>query len=658
MNDSGIPEESRLILELAQSDGWHALYDPTNPAGRRLSDGMVTGLKDLLGNLPEAVAQDGASPPRWDAEAFNGSGATSFGDSGAVAVLSTGHFAAALGQPTFILALGQSRTARAGDRGSFLIDSGSALSRHAIYASGTSADRWAVYAGNEYAAHAVMDTRPHVFGFMVNGPYGEEGSRFYLDGQPQDGEVFGDNSRNVRGLSGITFGCDHVVSADRFWDGFLGPVLVYKGIPQQSVRERMTRLLLSRIVPPQPVLIDRLNSDAAILVNEDRTVAFAKNPDELHIPASMTKMLTAYLIRTVLTDDRLAQTTVLGDDDNLEGSLPQLRAGDIISYGDLLHLAMLPSHNVAVNILVSRLGSEFPGSGLPRRRFDTAIAALVDAWGWEGAVFRSPSGISTANKTTARQMAELLWRIHDEDPALLEIMGKASHEIPVGGLTPRTVVARHTIQRNRIPALPDFVAGKTGLLLGVGGTVAMLMDGIHGRQVVVTMSAQPPAERLWDARAIVDGRASTWASSSPAIVSTENRLLQALENPHSASRQALDARYASIAGPCAKTTVPIIGDDIPENTQVRLSRTSEGLVEMQIAGVRLPQDLVTGALVPVGYRPHRIAYGACTMRSQDSIGLVEVLVRPNGTLEFRGNEQQLPLRGTLTWLTSDPGPRR
>lgn len=206
--------------------------------------------------------------------------------------------------------------------------------------------------------------------------------------------------------------------------------------------------------------------------------------------------------------------------------------------------------------------------------------------------------------------------------------------------------------------MPGFVAGKTGLLLGVGGTVAMLMEGNRGRQVVVSMSAQPPAERLWDARAIVDGNASTWASSSPALVTTENRLLQAMENPESVSRHALDARYASIAGPCAKSIVPIIGDDVPENAQVRLSRTSEGLVEMKIAGLHLPENLVTGALIPVGYRPHRIAYGVCTMCSKESIGLVEVLVRPNGIMEFRGNEQQRPLRGTLTWLTSDPGPRR
>ena len=37
----------RIIFELAKVDGWYALYDPSNPTTRRISNGHVVSISTL-----------------------------------------------------------------------------------------------------------------------------------------------------------------------------------------------------------------------------------------------------------------------------------------------------------------------------------------------------------------------------------------------------------------------------------------------------------------------------------------------------------------------------------------------------------------------------------------------------------------------------------
>lgn len=648
---------SQAILELAQSDGWYALYDPSNEVGRELSGESIVKMDDLLGNLPSALPKLSETPPRWNPDAFNGYGAADFGYADSLNVLQTRAFDRPLGQPAFIMALGQSRATTTHKRGRFLIDAISPTNRQAIFASGVFGDRWAVYAGNEFASNVPMDIEPHVFGFEVFGPHGEEGSKFYLDGNRQVGRVLGNNTQNVHALSGITFGTDHRVSANRYWDGFLGPVLLYNGIPSQAVRDRMTRLLKAFAVGTGNVKIDRLNSTAAVLVNQDRSVEFGKNADKLQVPASMTKLLTGYVVRQVIGNDRLEETTVLTEADTLTGSSPILEVGDEISYSDLLHLVMLPSHNVSVGILVSRVGAQLPGSGLPAERFIDRMNALAAEWGWDGATFPSASGLSTANHATPRQIADLLWRIYEEDPEYTKILSTIRHDVHLGGPNARTIVAIHIIQPQSIPSFPEFIAGKTGNLFATGSCVAMIVDSPKGKQAVVTMSAQPARERFWDARKILDGTATLEVNKSRTGLAVENNIMQSLENPTSETRHKLDALYGTREGICETATTSIVGTGIPINSKLHFSRTTEGLVEMQIRRLKLPRDFASDSLIPIGYRPHQIAYGNCTMRLENSIATVEVIINPKGNIQFYGNDAGQPLRGTMTWITNDSGPR-
>ncbi len=124
----------RIIFELAKVDGWYALYDPSNPTTRRISNGHVVSISDSLGNLPDAVAENIDSGPLWDETAFHGLGAATYGIDGA-SELRSSEVTPSLNQPLFIMTLAQLATSSPSELGRYLVDGVSPTQRHVIFAS-------------------------------------------------------------------------------------------------------------------------------------------------------------------------------------------------------------------------------------------------------------------------------------------------------------------------------------------------------------------------------------------------------------------------------------------------------------------------------------------------------------------------------------------
>ncbi|NAZ17881.1 hypothetical protein GT020_17710 [Glutamicibacter soli] len=348
-----------------------------------------------------------------------------------------------------------------------------------------------------------------------------------------------------------------------------------------------------------------IKSKEAILVRANGTADFEKNADTLDIPASMTKMLTMWLARQTITDARLDEAVILTSDDALDGSTPQLQAGDVITFRDLFYLAALPSHNVASELLANRVGAELPGSAAPRDRFIAAMNSTVQGWGWTGANFVTASGLSTANKATPRQMAQLLWRIHDEDTTLLGIMGELSRTVNITGANARTFSVDHSIPVNGNPGFPEFVAGKTGTLNNIVGNVAMMVETRGVRRVLVTMGALPVGDRYPDAR----------------------RILNTL----------------------GLTDLPVPGADLSyTGSHIRIGNTN-GQVFLSVAAAVLPENASAPGVIPAGFRPSSFSYGVLTANDSGTIRTVQVAITSAGNLSLVGNLGTDRLRGMITW---------
>lgn len=538
--DVPMPERQRMLYDLAKSDGWYALYDPANPKGRDLVNGDVATIYDLMGNLPPATTDVASSRPRWSPASWDGYGGAWYGVNNVANALRTGTFAEPIQQPSFIMTLARSDIST--PTGRVIVDGATNAGRQAILASSLFPGKWGTYAGNEFGSTVDIDASDHVFGAQFNGAFSTTGSRFFIDGVARTGSW--GSTANTRPLDGLTLGNHQAGAAGRWWDGLIGPTLIYKGIPSDDVRGRMERALQAITIPAGRVASDKLNSGEAVLMRADGTLEFNKNADRLDVPASLTKMVTQYVARQNITNARLDEVVTLTSTDDLAGSAPQLKAGDQLTFRDLFYLAALPSHNVAAELLADRVGAEIAGTGTNREKFIARMNTTVQGWGWEGAVFTTASGLGTSNKASARQMGQLIFRIRDEDPTLIGIMGTLTRSIYLTGADPRTITATHSIPVNGTPAFPEFVAGKTGTLNNIIGNVCMLVN--HGGTVkaVVTMGALPVNERYPDARMILDGTATTSLSRSPGLTELTNMFLQVLQNPNSRVKAALDALYA------------------------------------------------------------------------------------------------------------------
>ncbi len=145
-----------------------------------------------------------------------------------------------------------------------------------------------------------------------------------------------------------------------------------------------------------------LHSSAALVVSSTTgTVILSKNIDVVHSIASLTKLMTAL----VLVDAKLSLDTTVRigseDIDFERASKSKLRIGETLPRRDLLRLALLASENRAA----MALARTSPGGTL---MFVATMNLKAAALGMENTRFVDASGLSSANVSTARDLAKLV----------------------------------------------------------------------------------------------------------------------------------------------------------------------------------------------------------------------------------------------------------
>jgi serine-type D-Ala-D-Ala endopeptidase (penicillin-binding protein 7) len=151
----------------------------------------------------------------------------------------------------------------------------------------------------------------------------------------------------------------------------------------------------------------RLRSASVLVMDADSgDVVYNKNSEAVVPIASITKLMTA-----MVTLDRgldLEQRIVLsGEDvDSLKGTRSRLRTGSVLTRDELLLLALMASENRAAHAL----GRTYPG-GL--QAFVAAMNEKAAAIGMKDSRFVDPTGLSSANVSSARDLANLVRAAHE-----------------------------------------------------------------------------------------------------------------------------------------------------------------------------------------------------------------------------------------------------
>lgn len=234
-----------------------------------------------------------------------------------------------------------------------------------------------------------------------------------------------------------------------------------------------------------------LNSSAALVVDQGSGEVLLRKNDDAVLPiASLTKLMTGLVVTEAKLPLQETLTITEEDVDNERHSRSRLRVGTSLSRGEALRVALMSSENRAAHAL----GRHYPG-GLAA--FVSAMNARARALGMKDTHFVDPTGLSSRNESTARDVA-LLAAAASRDPLLRRYSTTPRHEVALGGRTVRYV------NSNRLVKNPSWQIHlqKTGYIVEAGQCLAMhTRVGSHDL-IMVLLDAGDKRGRLADAERI------------------------------------------------------------------------------------------------------------------------------------------------------------
>ena len=219
---------------------------------------------------------------------------------------------------------------------------------------------------------------------------------------------------------------------------------------------------------------DVRSSSAFVMDPTNGTVVFERKAEQVGPIASITKLMTALVV--LEAQQPLDEIIEIKADDRWKGkgAFSRLIVGTKLSRGDLLHLALMASENRAARAV----GRSYPGG---EAAFVRAMNAKAKALGMTQSHFDDPSGLSTENVSSARDLAKLVIAA-SHNATIREYSTSRSHEVKVG----RSLLEfRNT---NSLVANPTWTitVQKTGFINEAGECLVM-QTVIEERPVVIVL---------------------------------------------------------------------------------------------------------------------------------------------------------------------------
>jgi D-alanyl-D-alanine endopeptidase (penicillin-binding protein 7) len=219
-----------------------------------------------------------------------------------------------------------------------------------------------------------------------------------------------------------------------------------------------------------------IRSNAAFVVDPaNGNVVFERKSDLVAPIASITKLMTALVV--LEGGQPLDEIIEIKSEDRWKGNkgaFSRLTVGTKLSRGDLLHLALMASENRAARAV----GRSYPGG---EAGFVRAMNAKAKALGMSQTHFDDPSGLSTENVSSARDLAKLVIAA-SRNPTIREFSTSRKHQVKVG----RSMLEfRNT---NSLVANPAWTitVQKTGFINEAGECLVM-QTVIEERPVVIVL---------------------------------------------------------------------------------------------------------------------------------------------------------------------------
>lgn len=215
-------------------------------------------------------------------------------------------------------------------------------------------------------------------------------------------------------------------------------------------------------------------SVALVMDQETNEILFSKNEAAVLPIASITKLMTGLVVADADLSPYELITITQADVDTYKGSSSRLAVGTTLSREELMHLSLMSSENRAAHAL----GRTYPGGmSVFVRKMNEKARAL----GMADTQFVEPTGLSSANRSSARDLAILTAAAYQR-PVLRELSTSPSHYLDVGQR-----VLRFN-NSNRLIHNPAWEIGlqKTGYISEAGRCLVM-QARIAGRQMIMVL---------------------------------------------------------------------------------------------------------------------------------------------------------------------------
>ncbi len=226
-------------------------------------------------------------------------------------------------------------------------------------------------------------------------------------------------------------------------------------------------------LPPYP---------ASMYEQYDWKPLFEQNADLPACPASTGKLLSLITGLDYLPD--LKQRITITEADIQRGSGNYFVPGDSLTIEDLIYGMLLPSSNTCAMTFARVAGErilEIEGHELQNnvsrddciRAFRKQMAKKAMLIGATHSSFKSPSGLSKANTTTARDMLRIAVDVCSYN-SLLKIWGKKTACLQIKGTSPREIQIQTTVTDKELEEKYVILGGKTGFLIDYANALVMI----------------------------------------------------------------------------------------------------------------------------------------------------------------------------------------
>lgn len=222
-------------------------------------------------------------------------------------------------------------------------------------------------------------------------------------------------------------------------------------------------------------VIRGLRSNAVLVLDQDSgEVLFGKNTHSVLPIASITKLMSAMVILDAALDPNEPISIAKADVDKMKGSRSRLQVGAELTRDDLLRLALMASENRAA----AALGRTYPGG---TGAFVQAMNLKAYLLGMTGTHFADPTGLSSANVSTAEDLAKLVSAANGY-AQIREYSTASAHQVRVG----RRMMAFHNTNRLIRNSGWEIGLSKTGYISEAGRCLVMQAK-MAGRKVIIVL---------------------------------------------------------------------------------------------------------------------------------------------------------------------------